>query len=246
MSKQEKKQQPAPAESQAPAPALSGRTLACAGCVALFVVAAITGIILASLWDARDSRLFNGRPLPSNVAYIGCWVSDKTLAARIDTFAVVGDKIACDFAVRNDSSAPVTVTAIGRTIIAPPLDARMSETEVPLNLIPGDQPMRVTDDQNVLGLQLVQGGNWAMIDPVEAQEAPKPEPFTLKPGEMKRIRYRPAAHQLLMPASALRIAVQLDDGNPPHAFYFLRKSAGIGGLMERMMGTAVVRGAERH
>jgi hypothetical protein len=243
MSKQEKKQQPEPA--QAPAPVLSGRTLACAGCAALFVVLAIVGIIGAAIWDAKDSRLFNGRPLPKNVAYIGCWVSDKTIGARIDTFAFAGDKIACDFAVRNDSQQPVTVNAIGRTIIGPPLDARMSEEELPLNLVPGDQPMRVTDDQNVLGLQLVAGGNWAIIEPVEAQDAPKAEPFTLKPGEMKRIRYRPMAHQLLMPASALRIAVQLDDGNPPHVFYFLRKSAGIGGLMERMMGTAVVRGAAR-
>jgi len=246
MAKQDKKQTVEPVEEQAPAPGLSGRTVACAGCAAILVVLAIVGIIVAQVWDAKDSRMFNGRPLPANVAYIGCWVSDKVLAARIDTFAIAGDKIACDFAVRNDSKSPLTVNAIGRTIIGPPLDARMSETEIPLNLLPADEPMRVTDDRNVLGLQLVMGGNWAMIDPVEAQDAPKPEPFTLKPGEMKRIRYRPAAHQLLMPASALRIAVLLDDGNPPHAFYFLRKSAGIGGMMERMMGTAVQRGAERH
>lgn len=246
MAKPGKTQNEQPAEEAAPAPGLSSRTIACAGCAAVFVVVAIVGIILASVWDARDSRLFNGRPLPTNVAYIGGWVSDKTLGARIDTFAIAGDKIACDFAVRNDSQQPLTVKAIGRTIIGPPLDARMSESEIALNLLPQDEPMRITDDENVLGLQLVQGGNWAMIDPVEAQDAPKPEPFSLKPGEMKRIRYRPAANQLLMPASALRIAVQLEDGNPPRAFYFLRKSSGIGGMMERMMGTAVERGAERH
>ena len=234
-SKKKKKQERAapPPEPQAPEKKRKTATIACAGCAGLFVVAIIVGIIWLTAWDTKDSRLYDGKPIPENVAYIGRWVGDDVISARIDTFAITGDKIACDFAIRNDSPQDITVNAIGRTIIAPPLDSRMSANSIPLNLMDGDLPMKVTDDENVLGLQLAMGGMWLIIDPGEAEDAPPPEPFTLKPGEVKRFRYRPRAHQLIMPASALRIAVLLDDGEPPHPFYFLRQSSGIGGWFEK-------------
>lgn len=224
---------------------LGRRTIACVGCGVVFVVVAIVGIILASVWDTKESRLYHGKTMPSNVAYIGYWVSDKTLGARIDTFAITANNIACDFAVRNDGQQPVTIKSIGRTIIAPPLDNRMVEIAIPVSLFDGDEPMRVTDDENVLGLQYAMQGQWVLLDPQGASSAPQPEPFTLKPGEIKRVRYRPLANQLLMPASALRIAVLLDDGGEPHPFYFLRQSCGIAGVFERTFNKAVERGAER-
>ena len=223
----------APQTSSAPPARSNRRTIACAGCGGLFVLALIVFIIWVNAWDHRDSRLHDGRPLPENVAYIGRWVSDDVLSARIDTFAVAGDRIACDFAIRNDSPTDVTVRAIGRTIIAPPLDARLSQQRIGLDLMEGDMPMEVTDEENVLGLTQAMGGVWLIIDPGEAGGASSPEPFTLKPGETRRFRYRPHAHKMLMPASALRIAALLDDGNAPRPFYFLRKSAGIAGWFER-------------
>ena len=67
-------------------------TIACAGCAIVFVIAAIAGIIAATVWDNKDSRLYQGKPLPENVGYIGRWVSDGTVAARIDTFVLAGDR----------------------------------------------------------------------------------------------------------------------------------------------------------
>ena len=99
--------------------------------------------------------------------------------------------------------------------------------------------MEVTDDENVLGLQMDMFGRWILFVPSEAEDAPPAQPFTLKPGEIKRFRYRPRVYQALMPARALRIAVRLDDGNPPHPFYFLRQSAGIAGWFEKGVEKAV-------
>lgn len=224
---------PAPETSAEPPARNRRRTIACAGCGGLFALALIVFIIWVNAWDHRDSRLYDGRPLPENVAYIGRWVSDDVISARIDTFAITPDRIACDFAIRKDSPTDVTVLAIGRTIIGPPLDARLSAPKLGLELIDGDMPMEVTDEENVLGLQQAMAGMWIIIDPGEATSAAPPEPFSLKPGETRRFRYRPRAHQMLEPASALRIAVLLDDGNPPRPFYFLRQSAGIAGWFER-------------
>lgn len=230
---------PPPQTSAEPPARNRRRIVACAGCGGLFALALIVFIVWINAWDSRDSRLHEGRPLPENVAYIGRWVSDDALSARTDTFAVAGDRIACDFAIRNDSARDVTVLAIGRTIIAPPLDARLSQQRIGLELMEGDVPMEVTDEENVLGLTQAMGGVWIIIDPGEATGAAPPEPFTLKRGETRRFRYRPHAHQMLMPASALRIAVLLDDGSPPRPFYFLRKSAGIAGWFERSADKAM-------
>ncbi len=238
---------PAPAPEPEPATPLAGlhpkRRRAIyvgGGCAAVFAVALLAAFIAINAWDARDSRLFKGNPLPSNVAYIGHWVSDKTVGACISTFALAGDRIACDFVLRNDSNRDMTVQEIGRTIIAPALDVRMSEMTVEADLMQGDQPMRVTDDENVLGLTQALGGVWLMIDPGHTTPSKTPQPFTLKPGQVKQIRYRPRMDRsTMMPASALRIAVRLDDGSAPHAFYFLRKSCGIGGWFEKKVETAV-------
>jgi hypothetical protein len=232
--------EPKPAPAEEPAPRTPSRTtVACAGCAGVFVVALVAAIIVLKAWDAKDGRLFSGRPLPSNVAYIGRWVSDGELSARADTFAIAGDRVACDFTIRNDTKHDVTVRAIGRTIVAPGLDARMGQGAIELDLMDGDQPMRITDDQNVLGLQMAAEGQWLMAEPENLAQVPAPEPYTLKPHQTKQVRYRPKAHQMLMPAKALRIAALLDDGKAPHAFYFLRKSAGIGGWFERGVEKAV-------
>lgn len=203
-------------------------TIACAGCMIAFVIAAVAGIIAATVWDNKDSRLYQGKPLPENVGYIGRWVSDGTIAARIDTFVVAGDRLACDFAIRNDSKQDITVQAIGRTVIGQLGSHWLTQSKIPLSMNADDQPMLVTDDKNTLGLQ----PGMPPIKLVENENPPPPEPITLKPGEMKRFKYRPAAHQLLMPAAALRLAVQLDDGSEPRAFYFLRMSSGIGAWFE--------------
>jgi len=211
---------------------LSKPTIACAGCAGIVVIAAVVVIIAIMTWDPKDARLYEGEPLPENVGYIGRWVSDDTLSMRIDTFALAGDRIACDFAVRNDSDSEVTVHAIGRTIIAQSIASLFNQTKLPLELVADDQPMQVTDEENVMGIASVYG-TMALVVPEEADDAPAPQPFTLKPRQTERLRYRPHAHQLLMPASGLRLAAQLDDGREPHAFYFLRQSAGISGWMER-------------
>lgn len=213
-------------------------TIACVGCAAIAVIAIVVAIISVTAWDSRDSRLHEGSPLPENIAYIGRWISDGVVSARVDTFAIAGDKIACDFAIRNDSDRDITVNAIGRTIIAHPLDARLSEASIPLNLLEGDTPMEVTDDENVLGLQFTMGV-WMMIAPGDPESAPPPESFTLSAGEIKRARYRPPANQMIMPASALRIAVLLEGEDTPRPFYFMRRSAGIGGWFEKGVETAV-------
>jgi hypothetical protein len=239
---------PEPAEEPAPSPQAPRRTtIACAGCGGAFVIALVTAIIVLNAWDAKDGRLFNGKPLPKNVAYIGRWTTDGDLSARVDTFAIAGDRIACDFTIRNDTKHDVTVRAIGRTIVAPGVDARMGQGAIELNLMPGDQPMRVTGDQDVLGLQTQGEGQWLMAEPDNAAQVEAPKPYTLKPHQTKQVRFRPKAYQelgngqvlSLMPAKALRIAVLLDDGKDPHAFYLLRKSAGIGGWFERGVEKAV-------
>ena len=250
MAKKNPQKQPAPPpveepEVQGPAP-LSRRTIACAGCAGAFVLVLIIAVVVLWVWDAKDGRQFNGKPLPTNVAYIGGSVSDQVVGARIDTFAITGSKLACDFAVSNDSQQPITVKAIGRTIVAPAMDTYLVTAEVPLTLCPEDQPMLVTDEENVSGLQMALGSQWVPFKVEANADAAQPQPFTLKPGETKRLRYRPPwVSQYMSPASALRIAVLLDDAKPPHPFYFLRKSAGIGGFFEKGMATAVERGSER-
>lgn len=211
-----------------PDPRKRTATIACAGCAALFVIAAIGAIIAATVWDNKDSRLYQGKPLPSNVGYIGRWVSDGTVSCRIDTFVLAGDRLACDFAIRNDTKQEITVSAVGRTVIGQMGSHWLVQSEIPLSMNADDQPMLVTDDKNTLGLQ----AGMPPIKLVEDENPPPPEPVVLKPGQMERFRYRPAAHQLLMPAGALRLAVQLDDGSEPRAFYFLRMSSGIGAWFE--------------
>ncbi len=201
---------------------------ACFGCGSAFVIAAIASVIWLTIWDGKDARLYEDKPLPANVGYIGRWISDDTVGVRVDTFVLAGDRLACDFTVRNDSDQDITVDAIGRTVIVQLMSHWLSQSTIPLELTNDDGPMVVTDNKNILGLRT----GMPPFNLVEDQDPPAPQPFTLKPGELKRYRYRPVAHQLLMPAAALRLAVQLGDAQPPRPFYFIRKSAGIAGAFE--------------
>ena len=229
----------------------SPTTIACIGCAAAFVVTVIVAIIAITAWDARDGRLYDGEPLPENMAYIGRWVSDEAVSVRIDTFAAAGDKLACDFAVRNDTKQDMTVRAIGRAIIGQPAESLLVLSTVPLDVAAGDDPMGVTDDENIMVMLADMNGQlMAITQPSSEEVPPAPEPFILKPRELRRFRYRPEAKvevqgimgRQILPITdpwALRIAVALDDGGEPRPFYFLRKSAGIGGWFEKGVETAV-------
>lgn len=233
------------------------RNIACAGCAGLGVLAVVIGIVVVLVWDNKDSRLYDGKPLPANVAYIGRWASDDTVAVQLSTFTIAGDKVAADFAVRNASKQPIKVLAIGRTLIGVPMDTLLTGDAVPLELMQGDQPMRVTDEKGAMWYVLNQGQP-TMLAPDTSGAAP-PEPIDLRPGQVQSFKFRPNALDLQsligalgmgaltggMPTlSGLRLAVQLDDGNPPHAFYFMHKSAGIGGWMEKGVEKAATRGRQ--
>ncbi len=234
------------------------RNMACAGCAGLAVLVLVIGVISVLVWDGRDSRMRKGKPMPTNAAYIGRWATDDTLAVQLSTFTTTGDKMACDFAVRNVSRESITITAIGKTLIAASMDTVLLSESVPLVIAEGDEPMGVTDDRNALWYIPAQGQP-LLLKPQDP-EAQQPEPISLKPGQVETVKFRPHALNAqdlvsvlgigalmggLPQMTGLRLAVQLDDGKEPHPFYFVGESAGIGGWMERGVARGVEKASER-
>lgn len=237
---------------------VKARNTACAGCAGLAVLVLIVGVVSLLVWDNKDGQVRKGKPMPSNAAYIGRWATDDTLSVQLSTFTVAGDKMACDFAIRNVSKQPVTIKAIGKTLIGVSMDTVLLGETVPLDLTEGDEPLRITDDRNALWL-IPSQGQPLLLAPQD-REAKQPEAFTLQPGQVEAVKFRPHAlnPQDLVSAigigalmggmpqmTGLRLAVLLDDGNAPHPFYFVGESAGIGGWMERGVAKGVEKASER-